>query len=120
VEGVGTKGAGRAGLLPLKASAALVRRKPRLCLAAELVPSRLARTKLQTVLDSERPIMVAHPGRPVAANLLHVKRRVARVTFEEFVRAICERLSLGRQRVVADPEIRRGVMIQSLVDFPAA
>src|SRR5207249_11655495 len=40
--------------------------------------------------------------------------------FEHFVRAICELLNFGGQRAVADPEIRRGVVIQNLVDFPAA
>lgn len=49
-----------------------------------------------------------------------MKRRVMGIAFEQLVRTICELLNLDRQRVVADPEIRRGVVIQSLEDFPPA
>lgn len=59
-------GNGRAGPLPLKASAAWVRRKPRLHLAAELVPS-------GTVLerDFEQSSPPAYAGRSGSATAEH-------------------------------------------------
>ena len=71
-------------------------------------------------LDSDSPIVQSNTGRPILTDFLEVKRWMVRVRFQELKRPVRESLNGIRENPVAGPKIRRGVMVQSFVDRPAA
>jgi len=70
--------------------------------------------------DREGAIVSADAGRPEAAYLLEVKRRVPRILLEARVRLIGELLNRRRQSSVERPEVGGRVMGQIGVVLPAA
>ena len=71
-------------------------------------------------LCGERAVAGTDASRPVWADFLELKRRVAVVFLEMFVGSICNLPDFRRQRLVASPEVWVRVMLQSGLVLPAA
>ena len=59
------------------------------------------------------------PRQPLLAHLLEVRRRMPWICFEQIERFVRGLYRLQRKQFVADPEIRRGIVIHNFVDRPA-
>jgi hypothetical protein len=72
----------------------------------------------QTVgrFDGDSTVVETDPRGPEAIDPLEMQRRVFRVALEKGKRLVSELLNFLGERSVAGPEVRRGVVIQSLVD----
>jgi hypothetical protein len=71
-------------------------------------------------LDADRTVMGADSRRPEATNFLEVKRWISRVPFQLLEAPVRETLNRNGKRAIALPELRRCVVIQSLVVVPDA
>jgi len=71
-------------------------------------------------LHSQGTVAIANPGGPEATDLLEVERCVSRVRFQMLERLVGELTHARRQRPVALPEIRGGVVSQRRVVLRAA
>jgi hypothetical protein len=71
-------------------------------------------------LDANRAMMDTDSRRPEAADFFEVKRWISRVPFQLLETPIREALSRSGKRAIALPELRRCVVIQSLVVVPDA
>src|SRR5712692_2126854 len=69
-------------------------------------------------LDANRTMMGAYSRRPEATDFLEVKRWISRVPFQLLEAPIREALNRNGKRAIALPELRRCVVIQSLVVVP--
>ena len=76
----------------------------------------------ETVSAFHRHCAIAafHARRPETPDFLEMKRWILRILLEMFVGLIRELADVLRQRPVTDPEIRRRMMFQRGVVFPAA
>ena len=71
-------------------------------------------------LDAHGPVTGSDACRPEAADLLEMKRRMMGILLEKIEVAVGDAPDRCRERAIAAPEIRRRVMIQSLVVAPEA
>ena len=75
-----------------------------------------------TVLSrySYSSVLETNTGRPEAADFFEMQRRMLGVRLQQFEGFAGLFTDRSRKGVIAGPEIRRGVMYQIFVDFPAA
>jgi hypothetical protein len=70
-------------------------------------------------LDGKSAVVQTDAGRPDRVELLQLKGRMSRITFEKRKGLVCGLLDVAGQPPVARPEVRRGVMPHNSVDCPA-
>ena len=68
----------------------------------------------------DRPVLKSHTSGPEAAHFLEMQGRMLRVRLQQFKGFVGLLTDLSRKCVVVGPKIRRSVMDQIFVDFPAA
>jgi len=71
-------------------------------------------------LPADGAVVQSGPSRPELAAFLEVKRRMSRVRLQQSKRLVGGLSCRGRKKVIAFPEIRSGIVIQSFVDRPAS
>ena len=71
-------------------------------------------------IDPQRAIVKAHTGDPILTYLLELYRGMPRIRIHPLETAVSKFADLRRQLPIELPELRRRVMIQSLVVLPSA